>query len=175
MKYKKRIVQVVEYNPNWPAMFLAESQLLRDTLGEQVVDIHHIGSTSVPGLAAKPIIDILLEVLDVFTLDSFDQDMIGIGYIPRGELGIPGRRFYIKGGQDRTHHIHAFNSGSEGSVRHIAFRDYLTAHPEIARQYAELKKRCARECDNDSEKYCDLKDGFVKRHEALALEWKRRG
>ncbi len=164
---------MVDYDHDWPAMFDTESQLLRDTLGEQVIDIHHIGSTAVPGLAAKPIIDILLEVRDVIALDDFDEAMIGIGYIPRGELGIAGRRFYIKGGLDRSHHVHAFNAGSEGVIRHIAFRDYLIAHPEIAAEYAVLKKRCARDCENDSEKYCDMKDDFVKRHEVLAVEWLR--
>lgn len=168
-----RIIRVVDYDPRWPGLFQAESKLISETLGGLIVSIHHIGSTAVPGLAAKPIIDILLEVKDVNELDSHNSEMEKLGYTPKGELGIPGRRYFSKGAADRTHQIHAFNAGSSGAVRHLAFRDYLIAHPQIAQEYAELKRKCARECDNDIEKYGALKNDFVKTHEKLALEWMR--
>ncbi len=173
MNQKKRIIEVVEYDPQWPEEFLKESQAISAVLKDQIVHIHHIGSTAVPGLKAKPVIDIMLEVKDVETLDEYSAAMEGIGYTPKGEFGIPGRRFYLKGPYDRTHHIHAFNAGSPEVRRHIAFRDYLIAHPLVAKEYADLKVRCADECDNDIDKYCDLKHDFVVDHEQRALEWMR--
>ena len=164
-----RKIEVVDYNPAWPDLFAAERNLLQQTLDGVVVRIHHIGSTSVPGLAAKPIIDILMEVTDVEELDSYTNEMLLIGYEALGEYGIPGRRFFRKGGDNRTHHIHAFAAGDYDVIRHIAFRDYLRENPEVAAEYAKLKKNVAAECNNDSEKYCDGKDEFVKFHESLAL------
>ena len=167
-----RIIEVIDYDSSWPLKFEAERKLLASTLGAVAVKIHHIGSTSVPGLAAKPIIDILLEVTSLDALDAIDGAMEAIGYVPRGELGIPGRRFYMKGGDDRSHHIHAYVEGDTNLRRHLAFRDYLIANPDIAEEYAALKKAVAASCNNDSERYCDGKDDFVKRHEALALKEK---
>jgi GrpB-like predicted nucleotidyltransferase (UPF0157 family) len=134
------------------------------------MEVHHIGSTAVPGLAAKPIIDIVLEVSDLAALDAHNSQMEEIGYKPRGEFGIPGRRYFQKGGDNRTHHLHAFLRGDPNVVRHIAFRDYLRRHPEVAREYGDLKRRVARTCDNDVERYCDGKDAYVKRVEAMAVK-----
>ena len=172
MKQKKQIIEVVEYNPLWPEEYQKESSEIARALNGQIVAIHHIGSTSVPGLKAKPVIDILLEVKNVDLLDKYDSKMKEPGYIAMGEFGIPGRRFYMKGLYQRTHHIHAFNAGSPGVHRHIAFRDYLIAHTGIAREYATLKIRCANECGNDIDIYCDGKHEFVQTYEKKALEWK---
>lgn len=168
---KKRIIQVVAHNSKWPDLFRIESKALSNILSKEIMHIHHIGSTAVPGLAAKPIIDILLEVKNVIALDGYNSEMEESGYIPKGEYGIPGRRFFIKGQCDRTHNIHAFNNGSYGAIRHIAFRDYLIAHPLIAGEYGDLKLRCARTCDNDVDKYCEMKHCFVKYHEEKAIQW----
>ncbi len=169
-KLKRQIV-VVPYDPQWPVMFKNEVAAISRVLGDHIIHSHHIGSTAVPGLKAKPTIDILLEVKDVTLLDEYDAGMNSLGYILKGEHGIPGRRFYLKGLYNRTHHVHAFNVGSTHVRRHTAFRDYLIAHPSIAREYEELKLRCAAECDNDSNKYCDGKDEFVREHERRAIEW----
>lgn len=165
-----RKVEVVEYDPKWPRLFDAERESLARALGDAAVSIEHIGSTAVPGLAAKPIIDILMEVTGLAALDALNPAMETLGYEPRGEFGIPGRRYFRKGGDDRTHHIHAFASGDPGLRRHLAFRDYLRAHPDVAREYAELKKKVAETCGNDLGRYCDGKDAFVKRIERLALD-----
>jgi GrpB-like predicted nucleotidyltransferase (UPF0157 family) len=164
-----RKIEIVDYNPAWPDLFEAERKLLRQTLDGLVMKIHHIGSTSVPGLAAKPIIDILIEVSDVEELDSYNNKMLLTGYEAMGEYGIPGRRYFRKGGENRTHHIHAFSAGDYNVIRHIAFRDYLREKPEVVAEYAELKKKLAAECDNDIEKYCDGKENFVKFHENIAV------
>jgi GrpB-like predicted nucleotidyltransferase (UPF0157 family) len=165
-----RKIAIVEYDASWPGLFEAERELLHQTLGDVVVDVHHVGSTAVPGLAAKPIIDILVEVTNVEALDGLNREMEAIGYKPKGEFGIPGRRYFQKGGDERTHHIHAFARGDFNVTRHIAFRDYLRANPQIAREYGELKRRVAETCDNDIDRYCDGKDAYVKRIEAIAVK-----
>ncbi|OTA15754.1 hypothetical protein Xvie_02608 [Xenorhabdus vietnamensis] len=101
-------------------------------------------------------------------MGKFDENnsvIESLGYTARGEYGIPGRRYFIKGGNNRTHHIHAFET-----TRHLAFRDYLRRHNDVAHQYAEIKYQAARACGNSSEIYCQLKSEFILLHEKLALE-----
>ncbi len=164
-------VIVVEYNPAWPPAFEEEATRLRETLGDLLIDVQHIGSTAVPGLRAKPILDISLEVDQLVHLDTQNLSMQHLGYEVMGEYGIPGRRYFRKGGDQRTHHIHAFASGDPGLFRHLAFRDYLRAHPNIAEAYGQLKWEIAQSCNHDLEEYCDKKDPFVKLHESKALAW----
>jgi len=174
MDQKKRIIEVVEYDPKWPEEFEREARAISVVLRDQDARIHHIGSTAVPGLKAKPVIDIMLEVKDVAELDAHETEMKNLGYIPKGEYGIPGRRFYLKGLYDRTHHIHAFKAGSPDVQRHIAFRNYLIANPSIAREYEKLKVRCANICNNDIDKYCSEKSKFIQKHEKKAIKWMNR-
>lgn len=165
------LITVVEYNLNWPKAFEQEASQLKGLLGDLIVNIHHIGSTSVPGLMAKPIIDILLEVTNLGNLDTKSTLVEGLGYEVMGEMGIPGRRYFRKGGYYRTHQIHAFVSGDSNLERHIAFRDYLIAHKEVAEAYGALKLAIARKANNNIESYSDAKDPFIKLHEPKALEW----
>jgi GrpB-like predicted nucleotidyltransferase (UPF0157 family) len=165
-----RRIEIVDYNPDWVIMFQKERALLADLLGPIMIACHHIGSTSVPGLAAKPIIDIMLEVGSLSELDCHTSGMEALGYESMGEYGIAGRRFFRKGGCDRTHHIHAFSAGDFNVERHLAFRDYLRLRPDRLREYAEIKQRVALECANDIEKYCHGKDAFVKNLEREALQ-----
>lgn len=166
---KSRKIEVVKYNPAWPKRFDTERKRLRRTLGEVAKRIHHMGSTAVPGLAAKPIIDILVEVTDLDALDRLNSAMEAIGYEPKGEFGIPGRRHFQKGGNRRTHHIHAFKRGDFNVLRYIAFRDYLRSHPEVSHEYGELKKRIAKACEDDIDRYCSGKEDYVKELEKKAL------
>ncbi|VGH57106.1 putative dehydrogenase [Klebsiella pneumoniae] len=115
-----RILTVVDYDEMWPALFENERTLLQMTLGKVISRIHHIGSTSVPGLSAKPVIDILIEVANLEELDSLNQAMEGIGYTVRGENGILNRRYFTKGGNQRSHHIHAFATGDAQIIKHLA-------------------------------------------------------
>lgn len=165
------IVTVVPYNPDWPQAFAREADLVRPILSDTLVHIHHIGSTSVPGLMAKPIIDMMLEVSDLALLVGHNLQMETLGYEVMGECGIPGRRYFRKGGDHRTHQIHAFQSGDTNLVRHLAFRDYLRAHPAVADAYGALKYEIAQRADNDIETYWQAKDPFIKLHEAKALAW----
>ncbi|WP_299022791.1 GrpB family protein [uncultured Photobacterium sp.] len=168
----KRIIEVVSYDPKWAELFELESRAISDVVGQTVVNIHHIGSTSVTGLAAKPIIDILLEVTDLHSLDVLSSGLISLGYESKGEFGIAGRRFFQKGGNNRTHHLHAFKVGDSNVVRHIAFRDYLIAHPDIATEYGRLKTKVALGCNNDPDSYCSGKNDFIKYHVLQSLKFR---
>ncbi|WHU90000.1 GrpB family protein (plasmid) [Pantoea agglomerans] len=164
-----RTIVVVPYDEKWPEAFIAECLLLQALPVEVVKAIHHIGSTSVPDLPAKPVIDILLEVSDINELDNYNVLMSNAGYVARGENGIPRRRYFTKGGVRRSHHVHAFAAGDEEIVRHLAFRDYLRKNNDIAETYAEIKRTAASLCRNNVKHYSKLKAEFIEHHLQLAL------
>lgn len=166
-----RKIEVVPYNKDWPFLFQKEACLIKKIFGHEIVEIYHIGSTSVVGLKAKPIIDILPVVKDIDKVDDFNGKMIKIGYEPTGENGIAGRRFFHKGGDNRTHHVHIFEKGDANIKRHVAFTKFLNAHPVIANQYGELKEQLAKNFTYDPEAYSKGKDQFVKKIELDALNW----
>ena len=155
-------------------MFAAESAAVTRALGFNVVAIHHIGSTAIPPIHAKPVIDMLVEVLDHGETDGCNAAMEALGYEPRGEFGIPGRRFFRKNDASgvRTHHIHAFVAGSPEIGRHLAFRDFMRAHPEHAAQYSMLKQKLAAAHSHDIEAYMDGKDAFIKETDRKAALWR---
>jgi GrpB-like predicted nucleotidyltransferase (UPF0157 family) len=166
-------IRVVSPDPAWVARYEDEAPRLRAALKGMDVGVHHIGSTSIRGIHAKPIIDILLAVGDLNTLDSHADALRALGYEAKGEFGIPARRYFRKDSPAgiRTHQIHAFEQNSPGAHRHLAFRDYMNAHAQAAKAYSVLKQRLAKEFPFDSQAYMDGKDEFIKRHEALALAW----
>lgn len=166
-------VRVVPHNEQWPQSFLAASEEVAAVMGDNLLAIHHIGSTSVPGIYAKPIIDMLVTVRDLTRLDATAEQMSALGYEGLGEFGIAGRRYFRRNDSsgERTEQVHAFESGSPQVLRHLAFRDYLRAHPEPAAQYSDLKRRLAEAHPNDIEAYMDGKDSFIKDVEAKALAW----
>ena len=167
-----RKVEVVPYNPDWPSMYRAEANILQTILGEVLFRIHHAGSTSVPGLHAKPIIDIVAEVRDLQKLDLLDDKMIEAGYTPKGEYGIPGRRYYFKGPRDLDlYHVHAFLAGDSEVARMLLFRDYLRAHSSEALKYAKLKQELAIRFTWDTEKYTDSKETFIREMDRKANDW----
>lgn len=169
-------VVVTEYDPLWPEKFQAEEERIQEILGKNCMEVHHIGSTSVPGLAAKPIIDIMPVVKDLEAVDAVSAAFEQIGYEYMGEFGIPGRRYLRKGGEERTHQLHIFSEASQSEIaRHLAVRDYLRAYGEKRREYAALKVRLAQQYPYDIEGYCDGKDAFVKALEQEALQWQRGG
>ena len=140
-----RKIVVVDYRPEWAEAFQREAARIAKVLGENMVAIHHIGSTSVPGLCAKPIIDIMPVVRDIGAVDECNEGFIALGYTPMGEFGIPGRRYFHKGGDERTHHVHVFaEENKEAIERHLAVPAYLRAHADEARAYGELKKGAGR-------------------------------
>jgi|LSQX01.2.fsa_nt_gb GrpB-like predicted nucleotidyltransferase (UPF0157 family) len=169
-----RQIIVVPYQTEWPAAYEREKALLTATLGAVVLASHHIGSTAIPGMWAKPIIDILLVVTSLDTLDLLDDDMIALAYLPRGENGIPGRRYYRKGSEAvHTHHVHAYEAGHHDIERHLLFRDYMACHPDQAQAYCALKRDLAARYHDDAESYVAGKDAFIKEMDRQAAAWRR--
>ena len=135
--------RVVEYDPGWPAAFEAERADLARAFGETAVEIEHVGSTAVPGLAAKPVLDVLVGLRSLELPEERIAAVERLGYEYVGEYGLPGRLFFRKGGARRTHHVHAVEHGGDHWHRHLAFRDFLRAHPAEAERYAAEKRRAA--------------------------------
>ncbi|SIO38232.1 GrpB family protein [Salinivibrio sp. ES.052] len=169
----QRIIEVIDYQPQWLDEFAREKELISSVLATaNICSIHHIGSTSVKGLCAKPIIDMLLEVKSLDKLDDESEKMASLGYLVKGEFGIKDRRYFQKGGIQRTHQVHAFLVDSPEVKRHLAFRDYLRAFPDVAFKYGEIKRAGAAICNNDIDVYIDYKNSFIKEYEAKAVGWK---
>ncbi len=169
-----RKVVVVPYDSNWPALFDKEVIDLAAVLGREVVAIHHIGSTAIIGTAAKPIIDILLEIHDINKMDNYDDEMIKLGYQPKGEFGIPRRRFFTKSdGATRTHHLHIFQARDPEVARHLNFVEYMAAHPKEVQAYSRLKEELAGRFLEDIDGYTQAKDSFIKKIDAKASAWRK--
>ncbi len=167
-------VEVVPHDPTWRGAFETESKLIALALRDNVVAIHHIGSTAIPEIHAKPIIDMLVEVKDITKIDVQSSALEALGYEAMGEFGISGRRFFRKGNEAgiRTHHIHTFEVASPQIERHLAFRDYMISHPEAAQQYSELKRELANKYQDNIQGYMDGKDGFIKAMDLKAAKWR---
>lgn len=169
-----RNIVVVDYQPNWPALFQAESAFLSQALQSVLVSLHHIGSTSVPGLPAKPVIDMLAEVRSLEALDACNPAMQQLGYEPRGELGIAGRRYFSKGGDERrSHHLHAFATAHPGLEKHLVFRDYFRVHSQEATRYAHLKRQLAQAHPDDIEAYMAGKAPLIAELLEQAHQWRK--
>src|SRR5712692_7998308 len=156
---------IADYNPVWPVLFEEEKARILAVAGNYIDEIQHVGSTSVPGLGAKPIIDIMVGLRERSLVEQCIQPLEGLGYEYLGEYGISERHYFRKPLADigsRTHHIHMIVRGSDFWKRHILFRDYLRAHPEDARHYYLLKKELADKFGSDREGYMDAKTEFIE-------------
>lgn len=161
----------VPHDPDWAAEFDREADALRGALGDTMLRIEHIGSTSISGIHAKPIIDILIEAYGLDRVDDAAGVFRSLGYEAMGEYGIAGRRYFRKSsGARRTHHVHVFASGHPAIARHLVFRDYLRAHPEIARAYSGLKRNLADQ-GLSGEAYQDAKADWIARSIDDAERW----
>ena len=173
-----RIIEVVQYDPAWIAAFEKEAAILKTIFGRRVVDLQHIGSTAVPGLDAKPVVDILVVLDHTDDINSFNRAMEGAGYRVRGECldapvpGTPGRFYFTKETNSvRSHHVHVCAQGHSEIFDKLAFRDYLRAHSNTAAAYGELKRRIAAEYRFDNIGYMRAKDVFVKSTLLEARRW----
>jgi GrpB-like predicted nucleotidyltransferase (UPF0157 family) len=168
-----REIQVVSDNPDWPKQFQAEANGLTDALGENVISVHHIGSTAVPGLAAKPTIDILIVDRSHAWLDAHGQALESLGYCAKGENGIPGRRYFQRlAGEDHLFHLHAYEDGHPDIHRHLDFRDFLRVHPETARAYAALKQSLMAQYTYDPKLYTEGKSDFIQAVDRQVAAWR---
>lgn len=168
---EKGIVKLAEYDENWQKIFEKEKSELRKILDNKTIEIQHIGSTSVPGNCAKPIIDILIGVNSMKTAYDCIKPLIKFGYEFKGEKGIPGGYFFSKSIREiRTHHLHIIIHNSKSWVNHIIFRDFLIQNPGYRKKYCDLKKELAVKFKNDREVYTDAKSDFIDKIVQLALK-----
>jgi GrpB-like predicted nucleotidyltransferase (UPF0157 family) len=161
------VVRLEPYTPEWKRIFEIEKIGLRAKLGNTILDIQHVGSTSIPGLPAKPIIDIAVAVVD------FDEAMVciplveALGYEYRGEFGIPRRHYFTKGAP-RTFHLHMVEIDSAQWQNLLLFRDYLNKHPQVAEEYTEVKTQLALKYPQNREVYLEGKASFIEKVIQLA-------
>ena len=159
-----RHVVVEPYDENWERDFREIEAEVRGALGELVLRIEHVGSTSVPGLAAKPIIDLDAVIRDRSALGEAVERLAAAGYTHEGDLGIPGREAFGYEGKEhlKKHHLYVCAQDSAELARHTAFRDYLRAHPEAVREYARIKREGAALYPYDIDGYIAYKAPFIE-------------
>ena len=166
-------VVLVPHDPAWKHLASEEAARISALLAGQLIAIHHVGSTAIPGIKAKPILDFLGVVHSLEAFDEHPGLLEKIGYQARGEMGIPGRRYFKKPAQGMdTHHVHIFQAGDANIDRHLLFRDYLQTHPKVARDYEHLKEELAVKFANDSPSYADAKTEFIRDIERRAALWR---
>jgi GrpB-like predicted nucleotidyltransferase (UPF0157 family) len=164
---------VVDWDPAWPARAAEEAAAVGEALG--AVEVEHIGSTAVPGLAAKPVLDLLAGLHPLEAGPAAVDAMKALGYEYLGEHGLPGRLFFRKGPERRTHHVHAVELGGTEWRRHLAFRDYLRAHPDEVARYGEAKRALATAVGGDWDAYAERKNGIASDLQVRALAWAKDG
>lgn len=172
---KDRIeVELVPHNPAWTDRALAEGERLKRALGDNLLALHHIGSTATPGIAAKPIVDLMPIVADLSALDAARPAVEALGYVWRGEFGLEGRRYCVLAGPDgrRAVQAHCYQSGDPGVERHLVFRDYLRAHPDEAAAYEAEKRRAAALHPHDSLAYNGEKNDWIQAAQHRAAAWR---
>ncbi|MGA4863645.1 GrpB family protein [Streptomyces lavendulocolor] len=154
-------VEIMPYDPAWPGVFAKWGVGLRAALGDAAVRIDHIGSTSVPGLAAKPVIDIQISVPSLEPTDEFLVPLTGMGFVYRADNPERTKRYFREPpGQQRTH-VHVRQLGTFSQQFPLLFRDYLRCHTSAVTEYAAAKRRCAARFHNDRPGYVQAKDAFV--------------
>lgn len=156
-------IVISDYDANWPLHFEEIAQPVREAIADLGATVEHIGSTSVPGLAAKPIIDIDVVVASADDVPTAIERLRALGYLHQGDKGVEGREALMCPNGARPHHLYVVVRGNDSHREHIAFRNYLREHPEVAREYAVLKTRLAEQYREDRLGYTDAKDDFVAR------------
>ena len=170
-------VRLCDPSPEWIAALARESEQLSSALGGVLLEIHHIGSTAIPGIRAKPIVDLVPVVVSLHKLDAARERLEVLGYSWWGEYGLARRRYCTL--QDpvtgqRSINAHFFEQGDPEIERHVAFRDYLRAHPEAAREYEAVKIRSAALHPENVNDYNDGKSAWIRATEPLAIEFSRK-
>jgi GrpB-like predicted nucleotidyltransferase (UPF0157 family) len=165
-------VRIVEYDPTWPEMAAAEIARIAAAMGDEAVRIEHVGSTAVPGLAAKPIVDLQLSVADVDARSLYVEPLEELGYLFAPDPASPDFHFFgLPAARPRTHHLHVCAAGREDERRHLVVRDYLRAHPDEVSAYAELKRGLVARAPGDRLAYIEGKEEYVAALELRALAW----
>jgi GrpB-like predicted nucleotidyltransferase (UPF0157 family) len=168
----KRDMANVPYDPQWPVVFERLSTVLTESLGDLILRIEHVGSTAIPGLAAKPRIDLDLVIGSQIDLAAVSQKLVALGYIPQGDLGRPGREAFGRADEFTPHtepptawmkhNLYVCPHDSPMLAEHVQFRDYLISHPEVAHEYALLKQELVISDRFDQDAYVAGKSRFVE-------------
>lgn len=165
-------IVVSNYDPQWPQIFTELKEIFKTALGELALRIEHVGSTSVPGLAAKPTIDIDVVIESPDLLPQVAEKLAKLGYIHNGDQGIPGREAFLRpdpsvphtdpGRHWMRHNLYVCAKDARELARHTAFRDYLRQHPEAVQEYSALKRQLAQQFTFDIDGYVDGKSDFIQ-------------
>ena len=169
-------VDLVPHDPGWAGQARAEAERLSAALGVCLVEVHHIGSTAIPDIVAKPILDLMPVVTDLAALDGKQSLVEALDFTWHGEFGLPGRRYCAKTAPltgKRLIQLHFYAESSPEIARHLALRDYLRARPDLANAYERVKIACRAQCPEDTWAYNDCKDAWIKETERAALDWAR--
>lgn len=168
---KRDPVEIVDYDPGWPERFEKLAEELRDALGEVAVRVEHIGSTAVPGLAAKPVIDVQISVESFDPMNAYRDPLKFLGFHFRPDDESRHRFFFDAGSRSRTVHVHVCEAGGDWERRHLLFREYLRGHPDVAEEYARRKRDLAGRHRGNRESYTEAKDAFVENVMRAAEAW----
>jgi GrpB-like predicted nucleotidyltransferase (UPF0157 family) len=169
-------VELTVHDPRWSAAAQTEASVLRAALGPNLLAVHHVGSTAIPGLRAKPILDLLPVVQNLGEVDLKRKDLERVGYEWWGEFGLVGRRYATKNEPStgrRLIQLHCYGVGAPDIDRHLAFRDYLRRNPQVVASYEDEKARCLALHPDNSHEYGACKSAWIDAVEAAAVaEWR---
>jgi len=169
----RRKVELVPHDSSWAAQASAESHRLAAAIGETLIRIEHVGSTSIPGIVAKPTIDLMPIVKGLAEMDARQPQIEALGYVWRGEFGIPGRRYCIREQQGRRlFHVHCHQANHPEIARTLDFRDFLRTHPDEARAYEALKREAAAAYPADTLSYSNAKSDWIRACIDRATAWR---
>lgn len=155
-------IAIVDYDPAWPLRFKELASRVQSSLGERVLRVEHVGSTAIPGLAAKPIIDLDVVVNSPSDVESAIRGLAAIGYMHEGDLGVQGREAFLSPAGESLHHLYVLVDGTAELQGHLAFRDSLRANPALRHEYAALKRTLAAQHANDRAAYTQGKSAFIR-------------
>jgi GrpB-like predicted nucleotidyltransferase (UPF0157 family) len=159
-------VVLESHNPEWDQVLIKEIEIIQNIFGSNLAAVHHIGSTAIPGIVAKPIIDLLPVVKSINEVDQLKNQFENLGYKYRGEFGIKGRRYIVglkPDGLNHRCHFHIFEEEHEEILRHLAFRDYLRKNVAVAKAYESLKIELMTKFENDRKMYQSGKSEFCEK------------
>ena len=168
-----RTIILEQHNSDWSNSFQREIALIKPVFLENYAAAYHIGSTAIPSICAKPVIDILIAVRSIDRIDKYPPQLEKALYRAKGEYGLKGRRFFQKGNEVITHHLHIFESGHSEIERHRLFVEFMKVHPDKAADYERLKIKLARKYKNQPDQYSQSKSTFIHAIDLEASAWKK--